>query len=322
MANVAGFLCQEIFTNTVLFPVCPIVSMRSSIALVFILILTASSIIMVKPTLAQTTPSIPEFSLKLVDNSYDVLPTFEINQYTGENVTIQAGYHIQNKSVELTIMNQPFTPYKDANGMTLKLYYNIRLKGHFGDYWEYYNSSHSNLVASSSLMQSSGGQITLVYPNSPSTVLSYALWDNNVTYYDGLRLRESSSGGQVDFQVEAFIGYYITLQATPDQFDPRIHDYSVFTTVGESGWSETKTIAIPTSNPSPSPSISPSSSPTQQPTLEPTQTVSPIASPTVTPISGSNPLPLTLGIVAVVIAVTGIAISLGVYFKKRGVKPE
>ena len=59
-------------------------------------------------------PSIPEFTLKLVANPYDVPPTnsTKIDPYTGEEtVTIIPGYHVENKLIEITIRNQPFTDY-------------------------------------------------------------------------------------------------------------------------------------------------------------------------------------------------------------------
>jgi hypothetical protein len=49
--------------------------MQKSIVLVIILIFAASSLILIKETLAQTSPSVPEFSLGYVDNSFVVPST-------------------------------------------------------------------------------------------------------------------------------------------------------------------------------------------------------------------------------------------------------
>ena len=87
--------------------------MNRSISLIFVFVLTASSLIIVKPTWAQTKPSVPEFTVKLEDHSYDVLTTYSIDPYTGENVT-HAGYHVENKTIEVTIKNQPFVPSTSA----------------------------------------------------------------------------------------------------------------------------------------------------------------------------------------------------------------
>ena len=48
-------------------------------------------------------PSVPEFSLKLAAHPYDVPPTYEIEPYTGEKVLPEEGYHVENRSVEITI---------------------------------------------------------------------------------------------------------------------------------------------------------------------------------------------------------------------------
>lgn len=64
-------------------------------------------------------PSVPEFTLKYLDYSYDVPPTYGIDQYTGENVTVKYGYHVDNRSIEFTFKNQPFAPYTDSSGTTL-----------------------------------------------------------------------------------------------------------------------------------------------------------------------------------------------------------
>ena len=91
--------------------------MQRCIVLIFVLVLTASSLMMVKPALAQTKPAVPEFTLKFSDDSYgySVPPTYSIDTFTGKNVTTQVGYYtyVENKSVEVTIKNQPFDNYKD-----------------------------------------------------------------------------------------------------------------------------------------------------------------------------------------------------------------
>jgi len=55
-------------------------------------------------------------------------------------------------------------------------------------------------------------------------------------------LGDVSNGGQIDFQVQAFIGYYTTVQEWESGW-PRQEERLVFT--GESsGWSRTKTVTI------------------------------------------------------------------------------
>jgi hypothetical protein len=68
--------------------------MNRRIALVLILILTASSLIVVKTAPASASipkPSVPEFTLKFVDYSYDVPPTYGIDPYTGKVVMTNTG---------------------------------------------------------------------------------------------------------------------------------------------------------------------------------------------------------------------------------------
>jgi hypothetical protein len=104
------------------------------------------------------------------------------------------------------------------------------------------------------------------------------------------------SGGQVDFQVEAMIGY-VYRSYDPNATDP----FGMFPWVfaGEtSGWSSTQTVTIPVSS-TPSPSPTPSIEPTQSP--EPQQ---------------PEPSPTTLVITTSVIMAV-IVISLFVYFRKH-----
>jgi hypothetical protein len=211
-------------------------------------------------------PSVPEFTLKFVDSSYDVPPTYSPDPYTRASVLTQAGYHVANKSVEVTIKNNLFTNYKDVNGNNIMLYYDIRWKGHFEDYWKSFNSTKQiYLVASSSLMADN----VLVYPNSPSTVLSYGLGGNNGSDVYSQWLDEISADGRIDFQVEALIGYYTKVIHPPSLGDiisggqPGYH----YAFTGEaSGWSSMQTLTIGESQtPTPSPVATPTSTPNQEP---------------------------------------------------------
>jgi hypothetical protein len=259
--------------------------MNRRIALVLILILTASSLIVVKPAHSSITkPSVPEFTVKLVDSSYDVSTTYSIDPYTGENVT-HTGYHVESRTIELSIKNQPFTPYsitENENNWTINFLYNIRIKGHFSEDWiELYRPSDG-------------------YPSqnyeSEYTVLSYtgeySSTEGMKSFIMGTKMIDVPPGGQVDFQVEAMIGY---VHRALTQMNPYI-----FT--GEtSGWSNTQTITIGTSTPTATPNTSPS------PSAEPT------------PNSNSEPFPTTL-VVASVVLVAVIGVGLMVYFKKRNRK--
>jgi len=121
--------------------------MRKCTALVLLITCLVVSILMVfsvTPTTVQAVskPSVPEFSLQFVDNSYDVPPTFSKDPFTGETVMTKEGYHVDNRTIEVKIKNQPFTPYTDSQGNGSGLWYDIRWKGHFDDYWQEYSSGY------------------------------------------------------------------------------------------------------------------------------------------------------------------------------------
>lgn len=203
-------------------------------------------------------PSVPEFTVALVDSSYDVPTTYSIDPYTGENVT-HTGYHVERTSIEVKIKNQPFTPYEIqdsyGNNWTINFFYNIRIKGHFSENWiELYNPSDGYLTQS----------------DSQYTIISY-VWGGDADTIMGTKMIKLPAGGQVDFQVEAMIGY-VSRSGNPPWYP------WVFT--GEtSGWSNTQTITIgesqtPTTSPATTPTapnMGPTSAPTQEPALAPEQ---------------------------------------------------
>jgi hypothetical protein len=244
--------------------------------LLVVLVLAASSLI--ATAYAQSAipkPSIPEFTVKYVDNSYDydVQPSYSIDPYTGKNVTLNIGYtvHTENKSIKVTIKNQPFAPQTDTNGNQIGLYYNVRYKGHYETDWNNSRSFGRGFLAS----------------NSIETVLTFGLGYSSYSY-DGLMGIPPNSipdGSQVDFQVEALAGYYNEsfVQVYPGHALSPVT--AVFTFIGErSGWSETQTVTF--SEASTSLSTSPTSLPqTQAPTLTPTSTAT--VAPTIAPTSSS-----------------------------------
>jgi hypothetical protein len=197
-----------------------------SLALILILTMTIPSLIMVKPANAQSIPkpAVPEFNLAYVDNSYEVPSTTTIDPYTGKTGIIQ-GYHVSNQSVVLSIKNQPFTSVKLDNGNYTHLYYTISYKGHYAINWSSYNH---DLETDWFLMQSEDSEYTIV------------------------NFQQLPTEGEVDYSVQAQIGYYI------QYFTPfRIHEFTGQT----SDWSNVQTISIPdgevstTISPSPSPTV-------------------------------------------------------------------
>lgn len=84
--------------------------MRKTIALMLTTLLVASSLLFIEPVHSEVTkPSVPEFTIRLVDNSYDVPTTYSTDPYTGETIT-HPSHRVTNMSVELVIKNQPLSP--------------------------------------------------------------------------------------------------------------------------------------------------------------------------------------------------------------------
>jgi hypothetical protein len=176
-------------------------------------------------------PSVPEFTVEFVDKSYDVPPVYGVDQYTGEEVVIRDGYHVIFKTIEVSIKNQPFNPYNDTNGNVIRVYYRIRIKGHFGGSWYYPDYSSYPQV------DDTGERVNYIgaFPNSEYSLITYGLVGN--TPGQGF-----FAGDQADFQVQAFIGSQTRVSDGPSQFGEAYH----YVYTGEtSGWSNTQTITVP-----------------------------------------------------------------------------
>ena len=271
-----------------------------NLASILILIVAISSltILVVKPTNAQSIPkpSVPEFILKYVDYSYDIPPTYGTNPYNGQTEITNPGQHVDKKSLEVWIKNQPFAPYTDADGHKIILGYGINWKGHFTNVWTYNPSENNYFLAS----------------GAEYTVISYGFDgdsrdDYPIYWLSGL----ISTGDQLDFQVEAFIGYYVTAFSPPDPLFGRTHEYQVFT--GKtSDWSGVQTITLDVSSPivTPNPGYSPllpstlTSSPSTSPsTPTSTLTQTSIPSPTVPEFSWLVIVPLLLSLFSIAVIV-------------------
>jgi hypothetical protein len=161
-------------------------------------------------------PSVPEFTVKLVAYPYDVpsTTTTKIDPYTGEETVITTpAYRVENRSIEIAIKNQPFTPYTD-DWKDINLYYGVRVKGHFGEDWEELYSRYKSNPEAHPVQSSSEYTVLSLPANYPE-------------------------GGQVDFQVRAILGYYY------DELAGRpILPLYVLGSVGSSGWSSTQTLTI------------------------------------------------------------------------------
>ena len=206
--------------------------------------MVTSSLIAVRTAFAQSIPkrSVPDFTIKYADYSYDIPPTYGIDQYTGKTIIIQQGSHVDNRTVEFTIKNQPFTAYNDTNGNWTTLYYLFRFKGAYGSYWSNYpETGHSY------------GRFTGLFPDTSASNSDYTVIMINLlaltSYPSGTP--EIPTGATIDFQVQAMMGYIVI-----EHTGMLAGDFYGFT--GErSDWSNTQTITIGESTSLSSPSSSP-----------------------------------------------------------------
>jgi hypothetical protein len=193
--------------------------MRKRVALLVIASLTVSSLLMgnFEPASAQSKPSVPEFTISYVDNSYDVSPktTSTTDPYTNETTTTTAqGYHVNKVSIEAVIKNNLGASY-----------YNFRYKGHYSGGWSYYPSDPDTISG---------------YNHYDDYFVSYPASDSDYTVIALDFLPTILGRGEVDIQVQALFGDYNAV--------PYVHPfvlpaptYDFYFEGTTSDWSETVT---------------------------------------------------------------------------------
>ena len=226
-----------------------------SLRLALLVVLIMSSIIAIRAVYAQSAqPSVPEFSVRYADYSYDIPPVYGIDQFTGQKTIIRDGRHVDNVTFEFQIKNQQFTHYVDSYKNTISMHYNLRFKGSYGTEWMYFpfldNKQGVRKFAAGIFQQFDPD---LKASNSSYTILSV---DVPTMFFDSSKPPIDS---KVDFQVQALIGY---ISYAGDGF----YDF-----VGQtSDWSPTQEIIVSSTNSSPAPM--PTTTPTV-PELNPSPTV-------------------------------------------------
>ena len=231
-----------------------------TLILILIMAISSLSLLMVKPTFAQTIPSstAPQFTIKFVNASYTVTTT---NSYTGQSQT----QLINNNSIEIRIKNQHFD-YSN-NGLTYQIYFNVRVKPHFSntDNWtevyplenntSSYNSdgtfSYAWYLLPESPPQSNQDYTTVAFSVVPTEVYGASGYDVNrpdtghnawlTDFLDAI-----PSGSQLDFQVQALVGHNSTYWYIEHPSYPTIGGYSAPAVAYDSmsGWSSTQTVTI------------------------------------------------------------------------------
>jgi hypothetical protein len=226
-------------------------SLGKYLSLFLVIILSVSILWTITPSCAQTTPditpypeipkpSVPQFTIKLIDSSYDIPATTSIDPYTGQTIT-QPSQHIEARTIEIRIKNQAFTPFEvklGTSNWTASLQYDIQWKGHFEKDWH-------GLTSDGYLGSDSG---------SPETVVTR---QGEYSPTEGLKMDAQGMyttfppNSQLDFQVQAMIGFVHRV------YSPIPHSGWTFT--GQtSDWSHTQTLNLAdgsvsiSSNPSPS----------------------------------------------------------------------
>ncbi len=192
---------------------------KSGIALTILVI--ALLLFLPPPVCAVSKPSVPEFTVQVTDNSYDVPAAYSKDPYTGETIT-SPSYHVNNQTIIITIKNQKFT--QTVGDKTYHLCYNVRFKGHFDNETGWQDAYYFS-------------QFYIRYPKQS---------DANETVIT--IIRDYPANAQVDIQVEAvlvrnaMVTYHQNLM---DFTGTLVNGYAIYQT---SGWSLTKTVFIQSSN--------------------------------------------------------------------------
>ncbi len=241
-----------------------------ALALILVMAISSTSLLAVKSVSAQLIPkpSVPEFSVQYVNSSFYLAPTYTTNPYTGQNQTLSSGDFVKNQTAQFTIKNQQFTSFKDTNGNNVSLYFSVRFKGHYEDNWQYYPNNPAI----------QGEEQYILASNSEFTVTELPSWEFGTV----------PSGGLVDFQLQALIGYDYGVNGYASGYKTVYYYFNG--TAGD--WSNTQTIAF--TDAAFSSSIDNSPYPTISPALMPSST--PPSSPAIPEFSWFIILPLLLSL--------------------------
>jgi hypothetical protein len=162
--------------------------------LLIIAILAVPSLTMIEPTSAQvgiTTPSTPNFAVNYEIYPIQIPPVYGVDPSTGKAVITEDGYTEFDETVFVKIVNQPFVPYYDSNGNNIQLFYNVRWKELSNNSWIYLAEKPQWTQTPNNL--------------SEQTICTFNFMGNYHKVSEGLDI---PIGGETDFQVEAYVGYY------------------------------------------------------------------------------------------------------------------
>ncbi len=217
-------------------------------------VLLAYCILMAQSKSAQLIPkpSVPEFTVYLVNHPYDVpstSPTYTTDPYTGEQKLVtpgSAGYHVDNFTIELWILNQQ--PSYSNGTTTFMPYYDVRTKGYYEQNWTELGYSFNAKVKMDS--NETRAYFMYCYPiqyGSKYTVLTYS--STSPARYHPTDSVTYPPNATVDFQVKTVVGH------TSPMVEFASHGIIGFPFDGagtaldvQSDWSETQSITINQNN--------------------------------------------------------------------------
>jgi len=144
-------------------------------------------------------PLVPEFSVDFVNHPVEVPPVTSTDPYTGVT-TYTPGYSVDKWSLDISMKNQPFTPYIDVDGKEVNLYYSVDSKGHFENQWKLFarvlvQSDLEYTVVSDSKFYSVGSQVD--FRVSAVIGYRYLISDNTQTSEYGFKVVEASDYSDV-----------------------------------------------------------------------------------------------------------------------------
>jgi hypothetical protein len=233
-------------------------SINKTAPILLILILAAnSSFIILQSASAQSTPnpSVPEFTLKQVDNSYNVAPTITstTDPYTNKTTTTTIpGYHVENKTIEAIITSNLGASY-----------YNFRYKPHYIENWTYYPFNPD--AGSSAYTLADSYSVPFKASDLVNTTLALYFIPQSI-----------APNSQIDIQVQALYGNF--------DADPYGHimplpggpTYDFYFRGETSGWSNSQIVTVgeslASSIPSPTTTLKPTAHQTAAPTATPAST--------------------------------------------------
>ncbi len=311
------------------------------LALLFITALLASNLLMVEASSAQSIPkpSVPEFTVYLVNHPYDVpstSPTYTTDPYTGEQKQVtpgSAGYHADNVSIELWILNKE--PCYSNGTTDFTPYFNVRTKGHFDQDW----ADLGFIIQLPYVMHCDATRPYLYKYQSAQTGNAYTVLTYSSTvpvqYYfsDTIKYPPNAT---VDFQVKAAIGHIAPVIRSESHITFSVpYEDTDIALDAESDWSETRSITINQNNTvlastlenpaRPQSEKMPLLTDTPNPTATPAPTKSPETTATQKPtstntIDNSQSLSINTWLIIAAIAFLIVAIWLFLFVRNRNLK--